>query len=48
MVVVVECSEGSAGRGLHNLRHMGIPVREDRVFDGSPIQGVKIRKAISV
>ena len=48
VVMIVECSEGSAGRGLHNLRHMGIPVREDRVFDGSPIQGVKIRKAISV
>ena len=44
VVVVVEVSEGSTGGELHNLRYMGIPVREDRVFDGNPIQGVKIRK----
>ena len=44
-IVVVECSQGPAGGGLHKLRHMGIPIREDRVFDGNPIQGVKIREA---
>ena len=44
-IVTVEGSQGSTGGGLHKLRDMGIPIREDRVFDGNPIQGVKIREA---
>lgn len=43
-VVIIECSQGPAGGGWHDMRHMGIPAREDRVFDGNPIQRVKIRK----
>ena len=45
LVVVVECSQESAGGGLHNPRDVGIPVREDRVFDGNPLQRMKIREA---
>ena len=47
-VVIVECSQGSTGGQLHNPRYVGVPVREDRVFDGDPIHRVKIRKTMSV
>lgn len=42
--MVIEFFQGSTGGGLHDMRYMGVPIREDRVFDGNPIQRVKIRK----
>lgn len=47
-IVVVQRSQGPTRQSVEHPRYADVPARRNRFFDGRPIQGVEIRKPVSI